>query len=273
VLKTPQVGFPSNQDVAPGEIPVPSSRVIVTTWTVRAPSNSVEFCSEFTPEESKHDEEVQNYAGAYTGAPDDSRMTAENGLYIKQDQQVPDVPHRNEVGSMAGETQDVGTRWYQRPVYRWLLVGCILLVCGLVGAVVALVILLNRSAQPEIIACRFFSIPDVNICQSTESFDSYDTDDRTTGSAIPSEIGLLTHLTFLDFSGNQLTSTIPTEIGLLRRLTGLSFYNNSLTSKIPSEIGLLTKLEYLYFSINELTSTIPTDRTRDAADGFSFLEQ
>ncbi|KAI2501778.1 hypothetical protein MHU86_12698 [Fragilaria crotonensis] len=152
---------------------------------------------------------------------------------------------------MVGDAQNVGTQWYQRPVYRWILVGCILFVCGLVGAVVALVTTLSRSGQTttqeETIACQFLSIPDLTVCQSTTSFDSVNTDDRTTGSTIPSAIGLLTQLTYLDFYGNQLTSTIPTEIGRLTRLKALAFYNNSLTSTIPSEIGLLTLLTELYF--------------------------
>ncbi|KAI2490344.1 hypothetical protein MHU86_24234 [Fragilaria crotonensis] len=117
--------------------------------------------------------------------------------------------------------------------------------------------LTSPSSTPETIACRFLSIPDVTSCRSTFVFESELGGDTTTGSTIPSEIGLLTQLTYLDFYNNSLTSSIPSEIGLLTQLTVLSFYKNSLTSTIPSEIGLLTKLTSLIFWENLLTSTIP----------------
>ena len=73
-------------------------------------------------------------------------------------------------------------------------------------------------------------------------------------STIPSEIGLLTQLTYLSLNSNVLTSTIPTEIGLLTQLTlldvfrkeyiPLDFISNNLTSAIPSETGLVTQLAF-----------------------------
>ncbi|KAI2505059.1 hypothetical protein MHU86_9415 [Fragilaria crotonensis] len=107
------------------------------------------------------------------------------------------------------------------------------------------------------IACNFLSIPDVTTCRSTFVFDS-DNGVTTTGSTIPSEIGLLTQLTYLDVEGNSLSSTIPSEIGLLTQLTKLDISRNALTSTIPSEIGLLTLLTELDFSNNQLTGTIPS---------------
>ena len=75
---------------------------------------------------------------------------------------------------------------------------------------------------------------------------------------IPSEVGLLTPLTYLDFYDNDLTSTIPSEIGLLTQLTYLDFYDNALTSTIPSKIGLLTQLAFLSFYDNTLMGKIPS---------------
>jgi Leucine-rich repeat (LRR) protein len=80
----------------------------------------------------------------------------------------------------------------------------------------------------------------------------------STGSTIPSEIGLLTQLMFLSFSDNSLTSTIPSEIGLLTKLKRLTFSFNQLTSTIPNEIGLLTQLTVLSFRSNWLEGTIPS---------------
>ncbi|KAI2513060.1 hypothetical protein MHU86_1352 [Fragilaria crotonensis] len=64
---------------------------------------------------------------------------------------------------------------------------------------------------PELIACKFLSIPNATECRLRETFDAYNYGDRTTGYTIPSEIGLLTQLKVLHFWDNKLNSTIPTE--------------------------------------------------------------
>jgi hypothetical protein len=110
------------------------------------------------------------------------------------------------------------------------------------------------SSTPEQIACNFLSIPNVTKCRSTVDYYG-----SPTGPKIPSEIGLLTQLTFLTLRGKSLTSTIPSEIGLLTQLKVLHLYSNSLTSTIPSEIGLLSQLMDLSFYDNQLTSTIPSE--------------
>ena len=73
---------------------------------------------------------------------------------------------------------------------------------------------------------------------------------------IPTEIGLLTALTFLFLYGgitsgtmtledNLLLGEIPSEIGLLTELRPLRLETNELTGTIPSELGELTELTYL----------------------------
>jgi hypothetical protein len=76
---------------------------------------------------------------------------------------------------------------------------------------------------------------------------------------IPSEVSLLTKLTYLDLCCNSLTGTIPSQLGLLTKLTDLSLWGNNLIGMIPSEIGLLSKLTYLSLSNNSLTGTIPSE--------------
>ena len=59
------------------------------------------------------------------------------------------------------------------------------------------------------VACNFVSIWDLTECRIT-TFIS--TSSAAVGSTIPSEMGFLTQLTFLDLCCNQLTGTIPTEL-------------------------------------------------------------
>lgn len=74
--------------------------------------------------------------------------------------------------------------------------------------------------------------------------------------SIPSEIGNLKDLIFLDLRFNELSS-IPTTIGELKKLTWLDCRTNEITT-IPAEIGDLAALERLYFSSNNINS-IPSE--------------
>ncbi len=76
---------------------------------------------------------------------------------------------------------------------------------------------------------------------------------------IPTEIGNLANLKYLELTGNQLTDNIPTEIGNLTKLTTLYLNKNQLTGNIPTEIGNLTDLTMLYLDENQLTGSISTE--------------
>ena len=99
------------------------------------------------------------------------------------------------------------------------------------------------------VACAFLDISDLRTCCSTTRFD-----DKTVGTIIPTEIGLLTQLGYLDLYNNALTSTIPTEIGLLTQLTLLAFLNNNLMGTIPSSLCSLPSLvPYIFIDCGEIT--------------------
>jgi hypothetical protein len=350
-LERPPFVLESNHDNAPGAFPVREPRNTAINRTFMSPIVSHDPPRQFTNEESKEEDNVPNSVGGHPGAYDSSHVATESGLYTVEAQRVPDG--HEEATIMVAEAEYVRTKWYQRPVYRWILVGSILFACVSFGAVAVLVVLVIRpqsaassssltspttvpitaapntpdrttasrnpvpitgapvsapnsspiasaspitapitkapatphptaapptpkpitapptrapstrrpatsskptSLTPDQIACNVLSIPNATKCRSTVKFDS-----TMTGSTIPSEIGLLTQLAWLDFSSNSLTSTIPSEIGLLTQLTVLSFRSNLLTSTIPSEIGLLTQLTYLDFESNSFTSKIPSE--------------
>jgi Leucine-rich repeat (LRR) protein len=74
---------------------------------------------------------------------------------------------------------------------------------------------------------------------------------------IPTELGSLTSLSWLDLAGNQLSGTIPTELGSLTNLAVLNLSSNQLSGTIPAELGSLTNLTVLYLDNNQLRGEIP----------------
>jgi Leucine-rich repeat (LRR) protein len=75
---------------------------------------------------------------------------------------------------------------------------------------------------------------------------------------IPADLGLLTDLTILSLSGNQLSGTIPSSLGALTALHGLWLWDNQLFGTIPSSLGALAALTGLYLNSNQMPFTIPS---------------
>jgi Leucine-rich repeat (LRR) protein len=76
--------------------------------------------------------------------------------------------------------------------------------------------------------------------------------------SIPSSVGYLTSLNYLNLCSNKLTNSIPSSIGYLTALTTLWLSSNKLISSIPSSIGFLTLLSELFVDLNSLSGTIPS---------------
>jgi Leucine-rich repeat (LRR) protein len=67
--------------------------------------------------------------------------------------------------------------------------------------------------------------------------------DTSIFNSIPSEVGLLTNLEFIDMRSASITGSLPTELGKLTRLTHLDLAANlELNPLLSSEIGLMTSL-------------------------------
>ncbi|XP_042990219.1 probable leucine-rich repeat receptor-like protein kinase At1g35710 [Carya illinoinensis] len=78
--------------------------------------------------------------------------------------------------------------------------------------------------------------------------------------SIPPEIGILSKLTYLDLSYNNLTGEFPDHsLRNLTRLDLLDISKNRISGCIPPVLGDLLKLTYLDLSYNSLTGSIPSD--------------
>ncbi|MBN1997898.1 T9SS type A sorting domain-containing protein [candidate division KSB1 bacterium] len=80
---------------------------------------------------------------------------------------------------------------------------------------------------------------------------------RLTGT-IPTEIGKLEKLEYLNLHSNALEGTIPEKIANLTALTSFSLHRNQLTGTIPAGIWNLTSLETLRLYENQLSGSIPS---------------
>ena len=74
---------------------------------------------------------------------------------------------------------------------------------------------------------------------------------------IPSEIGLVTSLTYLNMNNNSITSSFPTELLLLKNIVSFTFFGNRITKTIPAFDETHPMLRSLSLGRNLLEGTIP----------------
>jgi hypothetical protein len=75
---------------------------------------------------------------------------------------------------------------------------------------------------------------------------------------LPSELGNLKKLKFLEANSNKFTGSIPASFGNLTNLEDLRLYNNQLSGSIPTELGNLKKVKTLLLYSNQLNGEIPS---------------
>ncbi|XP_027181703.1 probable LRR receptor-like serine/threonine-protein kinase At3g47570 [Coffea eugenioides] len=81
--------------------------------------------------------------------------------------------------------------------------------------------------------------------------------DNIISGSLPSGIGNLASLGYLDVRNNSLSGIIPDSVGKLVKMQELYLSENSFTGEIPSTIGDISELQILVLEQNMLTGNIP----------------
>jgi Leucine-rich repeat (LRR) protein len=87
---------------------------------------------------------------------------------------------------------------------------------------------------------------------------------------IPTSIGSMSSLRWLNLSGNQFEGSIPTSLSNISTLEVLDLAKNNLSGKIPQELSNLHWLRVLDVSCNNLCGPIPTGTQFSTFDVTSF---
>ncbi|KAK8498377.1 hypothetical protein V6N11_069873 [Hibiscus sabdariffa] len=88
---------------------------------------------------------------------------------------------------------------------------------------------------------------------------------------IPKEVTSLESLQSLNLSGNSLGGNIPDHIGSLKMLESLDVSRNNLSGSIPETLSNLNFLSHLNLSYNDLKGRIPSSTQLQSFDEFSYI--
>ncbi|KAH6835202.1 hypothetical protein C2S53_003426 [Perilla frutescens var. hirtella] len=88
---------------------------------------------------------------------------------------------------------------------------------------------------------------------------------------IPNKLTSLVELRSLNLSINNMTGSIPGNIGDMKQLESLDLSRNSLSGQIPSSFSLISSLNRLNLSYNNLTGSIPKGTQIQSLDASSFI--
>ncbi|KAG6467398.1 hypothetical protein ZIOFF_074781 [Zingiber officinale] len=100
---------------------------------------------------------------------------------------------------------------------------------------------------------------------------SIDLSNNNISGGIPREIANLQGLHFFNLSSNYLSGNIPNEIGHMVQLESLDLSKNNLSGRIPLTISILNFLSILNLSYNNLIGKIPTGNQLQTFTNLSYI--
>ncbi|XP_044510198.1 receptor-like protein 6 [Mangifera indica] len=99
------------------------------------------------------------------------------------------------------------------------------------------------------------NLPEFNKCSPLKVLDLFGCNFQ---GSLPSSLGNLTEITYMDLSWNGFTGQVPTSLSKLVQLTWLSLTRNNFSGKFPDVLGNLNKLETIDLSFNNFSGQLPT---------------
>eukprot|EP00541_Cyclophora_tenuis_P011570 CAMPEP_0116553478 /NCGR_PEP_ID=MMETSP0397-20121206/7074_1 /TAXON_ID=216820 /ORGANISM="Cyclophora tenuis, Strain ECT3854" /LENGTH=385 /DNA_ID=CAMNT_0004078563 /DNA_START=153 /DNA_END=1310 /DNA_ORIENTATION=- len=99
----------------------------------------------------------------------------------------------------------------------------------------------------------------INCTSGTNHIVGIDLQKNRLKGAIPTELVLLTDLTFFGAFENKIEGTIPTEIATMSSLETIDLEGNFLQGSIPTELFSMPSIWVIGLNFNELIGTIPTE--------------
>ncbi|PWA70943.1 protein kinase-like domain-containing protein [Artemisia annua] len=109
-----------------------------------------------------------------------------------------------------------------------------------------------------LVSCNFIGVLPISIGNLSDQLQLLGLGDNQLFGSLPSSIGNLAGLTYLDLGSNRFKGKIPTTIGKLQKLQYLNLNNNLFSGPIPDTIGNLSLLNKLYLYSNKLEGHIPS---------------
>ncbi|PWA36250.1 protein kinase-like domain-containing protein [Artemisia annua] len=116
----------------------------------------------------------------------------------------------------------------------------------------------TRLAYLGLSTCNLIGVLPISIGNISDQLTSLILDDNQLFGSLPSSIGSLAGLTWLDLQSNRLKGKIPITIGKLQKLQRFSLSRNQFSGPIPDAIGNLSLLTELYLGSNKLEGHIPS---------------